>query len=268
MGNCLFDSLNVFIGLASSHALRTALCEFVAKNAELFREAIEAETKQTVDAYVATMSRNGVDGDHIMICAAAMLYNTRIHTRMPNGQVFTEQPTEIDAQTKDCSIQWTPGHYSVAPQQQKRTTSRDNRNQASPFAANNVLAAQTTSQSLTSLNCSTLIGNLRSPTLNNGVLTNRARNIAIQSADKRQITNTALANARAIAIARANSVARARYTSHAQNGGGETREPVSSAVATVPSTSTTTTLKSIQASPPARVCHCRKCQLQRMHRRR
>ncbi len=114
MGNCLFDSLNTFIGLANSHALRLALVRFVGQNAERFKEDIIANGYPSVEHYVATMQRNGVDGDHLMIAAAAMMYNTKIEVQMPNQKVFTEQPLEINDSTKTCSINWVPGHYSVA----------------------------------------------------------------------------------------------------------------------------------------------------------
>ena len=117
MGNCLFDSLNVFIGLASSHLLRQTLCQYVAEHAEQFSADVIANNYESVLKYVDHMSRNGIDGDHIMICAAAMCFNTKIHVKMPNQQVFTEEPREVTELTKSCSITWVPGHYSVSSQQ-------------------------------------------------------------------------------------------------------------------------------------------------------
>lgn len=125
MGNCLFDSLNVFIGLPSSHALRLALCEYVALNASTFEADIVANDYGTVQRYVDYMSRNGVNGDHLMIAAAALRFNMIINVQMPNRRVFTEQPTHTDSSTRTCAIDWVPGHYSVSKYPQNGAKPRE-----------------------------------------------------------------------------------------------------------------------------------------------
>ena len=120
MGNCLFDSLKVFIGIASSHALRLALCQYVREHTEQFEASLTASGYRSVDQYVRKMSVNGVDGDHHMICAAALLYNLRVHVHMPNGRVFTEEPAQVTKETRSAHLKWVPGHYSVAGRYRKR----------------------------------------------------------------------------------------------------------------------------------------------------
>jgi len=114
MGNCLFDSLNVFIRLPSSHALRLALCNYIRAHPDIFDEAVRANGYNSVEDYVRKMGVNGVDGDHVCIGAASLLFNTKVHVHMPNGRVFTEEPKEINEKTQTAHIKWFPGHYSVS----------------------------------------------------------------------------------------------------------------------------------------------------------
>lgn len=108
--------MRAFIGgVTSSHALRLALCQYVCEHPDRFEESVKASGYCSIDHYARRMSVNGVNGDHHMICAAALLYNMRVHVRMPNGRTFTEEPTEVTSATKEAYLQWVPGHYSVTP---------------------------------------------------------------------------------------------------------------------------------------------------------
>jgi len=119
MGNCLFDSLNVFIRAKSAHQLRSTLCEYVREHPDIFKESILANGFRSVDEYLEKMSQNGRDGDHVMVCAAALAYNLDIHVQMPKGRVFTESPASQTAEhasklsRKAAHLRWVPGHYSV-----------------------------------------------------------------------------------------------------------------------------------------------------------
>ena len=75
MGNCLFDSLNAFIKLQSSHELRLALCRYVVRNPDTFAVDLQANGFPTVQHYAKHMVRNGIDGDHVMLAAACLLYD-------------------------------------------------------------------------------------------------------------------------------------------------------------------------------------------------
>lgn len=119
MGNCLFDSLNVFIRAKSAHQLRSTLCNYVREHPDMFTESILANGYSSVDEYLEKMSQNGRDGDHTMVCAAALAYNLDIHVQMPKGRVFTESPAAqtVDSDSrsvrKTAHLRWVPGHYSV-----------------------------------------------------------------------------------------------------------------------------------------------------------
>jgi len=120
MGNCLFESLNAFLHVGTSYALRQALCDYIDANRSHFEQDILALRYSSVDNYLETMRRDGVDGNHIMVCAAALKYHARVQIRMPNGRVFIEEPQQQQQQQqhqaplRNVFLKWVPGHYSVA----------------------------------------------------------------------------------------------------------------------------------------------------------
>jgi len=124
MGNCLFDSLNFYLKLASSHELRQTLCRFVLDNRHLFEESAVFNGFSSVDAYVEHMRRDGIDGDHMMLSAAALHFHVRIVVEMPGGGMFTESPAPTTnvpgngggderSAVRTLRLCWVPGHYSV-----------------------------------------------------------------------------------------------------------------------------------------------------------
>jgi len=115
MGNCLFDALNAFLRVGSSHTLRTALCDYIAEHRATFEQAILALRYDSVEKYLERMRRDGVNGNHVMVCAAALKYRARVQIRMPNGRVFVEEPLDGAVQRR-VFLKWVPGHYSVANQ--------------------------------------------------------------------------------------------------------------------------------------------------------
>lgn len=151
MGNCLFDSLNVYVRLASSAALRAALCDYVHAHREKFAEAIRfsnldarvqdaadaavtAAARQAtqwidagvslddvrvkevlarmVDLYLSRMRRNGVDGDHVMLAACALAYDMRIDVSWPRTGKHAFSEGRHDA-PRLATISWVPGHYAA-----------------------------------------------------------------------------------------------------------------------------------------------------------
>lgn len=114
MGNCLFESLNAFLHVGTSDKLRQALCDYIDANRSQFEQDILALRYSSVDNYLETVRRDGVDGNHIMVCAAALKYHARVQIRMPNGRVFIEEPPQQQAPLRSVFLKWVPGHYSVA----------------------------------------------------------------------------------------------------------------------------------------------------------
>jgi len=113
MGNCLFDSLNAFLHIGSCQALRKALCDYIDEHRVVFESDILALRYDSVDVYLDKMRKDAANGDHVMICAAALRYRARVHVRMPNGRVFVE---ECSDPVRKIYLRWVPGHYSVAKQ--------------------------------------------------------------------------------------------------------------------------------------------------------
>lgn len=111
----------MFIRAKSAHAVRIALCEYVRAHPEIFAESILANGHSEVAEYLEKMSKNGHDGDHTMVCAAALAYNMDIHVHMPKGRVFTESPHQQQQPftsygnliRSTAHLRWVPGHYSV-----------------------------------------------------------------------------------------------------------------------------------------------------------
>ena len=128
MGNCLFDSLNRYIKESSSHALRLVLCQYILDHKDVFESFLKFEGYSTVDHYVKRMSRNGVDGDHAILAAAALKYNMKINVEMPNGKIFSEGQDDAE---KVADIKWVPGHYAVP--RPRTTTIRNNTVEAQSF---------------------------------------------------------------------------------------------------------------------------------------
>ena len=113
MPNCLFESLNFYLGEKNNYELRKKIVKYIKKHPGIFEKDIIHNKHKSVEKYCDKMKRDGRDGDGIVLQACVLLYKAQIVIHFKTAK----NPLTLDSNTiqpeKIIHLQYIPGHYSV-----------------------------------------------------------------------------------------------------------------------------------------------------------